>query len=608
MKDPLSEVRRGLNSFVSSVIEVPPDGSVDADLSTRASEIKDLLSYADDNVSDWHEIIDLIDSLHADSKKSDPPVTQEIRPEIVQDFIENILKSVCGSDLDLSKLKITEGRTTGGALTLSISHQAIHTRYTPDPVETPVNFQYEIVFSQTNRLLAPSAPRLNAPNMLVVPASEWNTDDLRAIQNAFRRSLVADPLLHPRFNSKTRALSEYQVEAVDSLYEALQRKGRALGVMATAAGKTVVAWNVLDRILTEAKAAGRANGKVIFCVNNTVILEEAQQKLEEWFPGKYSISHMYGGKKDFSGDIIFATPDTLASEGQVAEILQASPISALVIDEVHHLPAVTYRQVFQKIEEKSREESWGTKFLGLTATETRPDRMSVIEFFDREIDYQYRTGDGRREGFLARTNYDLIDRDINPKDDIPIDEGSELYRQYREARYLPSRYPYLLNMYEVGVAESLDKRGLILCPGVKKAEELCNYFNNYGRTYAVVLTSEERGKDPGLFAAKYEAWKTGRWPEKYKNDEHGVPRRVPEVVMAVDIFREGTDVPGISYINLWADTNSSIRFLQSIGRGMRLSPFKTHIVIHDSVGLTRKLHLLHHLALLYVPSAQQRAG
>ncbi len=62
------------------------------------------------------------------------------------------------------------------------------------------------------------------------------------------------------------------------------------------------------------------------------------------------------------------------------------------------------------------------------------------------------------------------------------------------------------------------------------------------------------------------------------------------------MFREGVDVPDIGCLLLWRYTNSLPLLLQMIGRGLRPSPGKTHLVIGDLVGQTRNLEMMQFLA------------
>ena len=57
------------------------------------------------------------------------------------------------------------------------------------------------------------------------------------------------------------------------------------------------------------------------------------------------------------------------------------------------------------------------------------------------------------------------------------------------------------------------------------------------------------------------------------------------MLVNVDIFSEGFDCPEVEFIQLARPTLSLSKYLQQVGRGMRVSPGKPHVLILDNVGL-----------------------
>ena len=58
----------------------------------------------------------------------------------------------------------------------------------------------------------------------------------------------------------------------------------------------------------------------------------------------------------------------------------------------------------------------------------------------------------------------------------------------------------------------------------------------------------------------------------------------PPVIVSVDLFGEGLDVPGLNAVQLLRPTQSLGLFLQQVGRGLRVEEGKRHLVILDHVG------------------------
>jgi hypothetical protein len=57
-----------------------------------------------------------------------------------------------------------------------------------------------------------------------------------------------------------------------------------------------------------------------------------------------------------------------------------------------------------------------------------------------------------------------------------------------------------------------------------------------------------------------------------------------KVLFTVDLFNEGVDLPNIDTVMMLRPTESKILFLQQLGRGLRRSEGKTHLVVLDFIG------------------------
>src|SRR5689334_25171528 len=57
-----------------------------------------------------------------------------------------------------------------------------------------------------------------------------------------------------------------------------------------------------------------------------------------------------------------------------------------------------------------------------------------------------------------------------------------------------------------------------------------------------------------------------------------------EVIFAVDMFNEGVDVPSLDTVLMLRPTESTIIWLQQIGRGLRVAEGKNYLTIIDYIG------------------------
>ncbi len=57
-----------------------------------------------------------------------------------------------------------------------------------------------------------------------------------------------------------------------------------------------------------------------------------------------------------------------------------------------------------------------------------------------------------------------------------------------------------------------------------------------------------------------------------------------EIIFSVDLFNEGVDIPSVDTMLLIRPTESSVVFIQQLGRGLRLQTGKTHCSVIDLIG------------------------
>ncbi|MCB0336445.1 MAG: DEAD/DEAH box helicase family protein, partial [Bdellovibrionales bacterium] len=388
----------------------------------------------------------------------------------------------------------------------------------------------------------------------------------------WKQITLADPLLYERHFLKQIKPEPYQYAAASKLITSLMTEGTSVCYMATGTGKTVVNWLVWDKFsqIDSALNASLGPGRHLFIVDRNIILSEAIDKLKNMYGSRFKIGCAFDGIDDFDdAQVIFATPSSLVSQGRLQRIINGGRISLVTFDETHHLPAAELTRVYRTLEKANKDKGWKMAMLGLSATIIRSDKRSVTRFYGRNVTVCYDKLDGYQDGNLVGIRYFPAD--------MLLDRSVGLYSR---RNYLP-----LYGIYQQGSRESLDKRSLFVCPKIDKANDLADFFNKQAHAegrppIAVALHSELLMKNPKYFEAVYTAWKNQAWPEdsEWKNDP------VPEVVMAVDMLGEGIDVPGIANIFLWRKGGLLLPFIQTLGRGLRVSPFKPFVNVYDIGG------------------------
>ena len=230
----------------------------------------------------------------------------------------------------------------------------------------------------------------------------------------------------------------------------------------------------------------------------------------------------------------------------------------IVVDEVHHVAASSYRKIINHFRPKV--------LLGLTATPERMDGEDITQDFDGTISAEIRLDDALTKGLLAPFYYYGITDSVDYSE-VAWDKGhyvaSELSRIYsyndtRTAVILQSLQKYLTNIRDV--------RALCFCVDQQHAKYMASKFTLCGLK-ADVLTSENAQMRAPLY-------------RRLKNKEINY-------LFVVDMFNEGVDIPEVDTILFLRPTESLTVFIQQFGRGLRKAEGKTHVNILDFVGNSR---------------------
>ncbi|MBY4675345.1 DEAD/DEAH box helicase family protein [Marinobacterium arenosum] len=332
----------------------------------------------------------------------------------------------------------------------------------------------------------------------------------------------------------------YQQQAMDALAsnrELGKRKG--LVVLATGLGKTWLA--AFDALQMGAK-------KVLFIAHREEILLQAQRSFMSVIPDVSS--GFYGGnEKTRQSDLLFASVQTL---GRRVHFKRFSPdhFDYIVVDEFHHAAAASYQRILDYFEP--------TFMLGLTATPERGDGKSILALCDDNLVYRMDLFEGIDGGHLVPFHYyGIFDHDVNYAH-IP----------WRSGRFDPDALTAKLATVKRArhaLKEWRDRAGtrtLSFCASRKHADFMADQFRRAGVSAAAVYAGSALSRETAL--AQLEQGELS-------------------VLFAVDLFNEGMDLPAIDTIMMLRPTESGILFLQQLGRGLRRSPDKSHLVVLDFV-------------------------
>ena len=392
-------------------------------------------------------------------------------------------------------------------------------------------------------------------------------------------------------------LREYQREMLSRLEMAWEKERSVMVQMPTGTGKTHLMAEVIRNAqlgLCSLANEGTQGSGVIVVAHRRELIEQISKTLTE-----FGIEHgvIVSGKEiDETKRVQVASVQTLARRGvgqSEAAHRGQSPCASeapwaptlVIVDEAHHALAKTYRMMW---------EWWPkAKFLGLTATPCRLNNApftdlfqtllqswSIQEFIDKGwlSDFEYVSASPNSEELKRVRSLEKrgADGDYQAKEmatvmDVP-ESIEHLYKTYRQF--------------------ANGKKGIVYAIDRRHAEHIASYYNKMGVRCAVI-DSKTPVKERDRVVEEYKMadgrcqMDDGRCQMddgRCKPSDFS-PQTSIDVLVNVDIFGEGFDAPEVEFIQLARPTLSLSKYLQQVGRGMRISEGKDHVLILDNVGL-----------------------
>ncbi len=230
----------------------------------------------------------------------------------------------------------------------------------------------------------------------------------------------------------------------------------------------------------------------------------------------------------------------------------------LVIDEAHHAPARSYVRLWELLPDAYK--------LGLTATPCRLNRGGFTALFDKLLT-SHSVSRFIEEGRLALFDYLSIlpDSTAQHRVDSLSKRGADGDYSLKEMGTILDCAEAIDQLYDSYRTFALGKKGIIYAVNRAHSLHICDCYRSHGVRIASIdsrTPSEERRT----------------CVERYAKGEI-------DVLVNVDIFSEGFDCPAVEFIQLARPTLSLSKYLQQVGRGLRIHPNKVRTVILDQVGL-----------------------
>ena len=358
-------------------------------------------------------------------------------------------------------------------------------------------------------------------------------------------------------------LFDYQKDMAMRIEKAFRLYRSVMAQMPTGTGKTVVLASVVESFLGEHPLKS-----VWIVAHRRELVSQIQETIERVF------SNRLAEKEDGSSDNLIEKPLDSSLFTLRSSLIKAMSIQWLarhydeigeepgmiVIDEAHHALAKTYKEMWDRFPK--------AKFLGLTATPCRLNGKGFIDLFDVLVQ-SWSVPEFISKGRLA--TYDFVSIKSNGVTQRLIDSlqkrGADGDYQNKEMDMLLNKRPSIERLYRSFEEYGKDRKGIVYAINISHAKKIVELYQEHG-IKAVAIDSKTPTAER---QADIEAFKKGDI----------------QVLVNVDIFSEGFDCPDVEFVQLARPTLSLAKYLQMVGRGLRVAKGKKCCVIIDNVGLYR---------------------
>ncbi len=346
---------------------------------------------------------------------------------------------------------------------------------------------------------------------------------------------------------QVRMLEQLQVQ------RARHDRHRNLLVAATGTGKTVMAGLDYRALRDEARRSGRELS-LLFVAHRRRILDQSRATFATILRDPNFGEILGDGETPQRGRHVFAMVQSLRNE--IVEALEPDQYDVVIIDEVHHAAAPSYRALLDHLRPQ--------ELLGLTATPERMDGQDITRWFGGRTAVELRLWEAIEDNYLAPFQYFGVydDRDLSQ---LEWSRGgyriADLDRVYTGHDARVDR-----------VVQALDR--VLVSPGAMRALGFCV---SVAHAEFMARSFTERGLRSAALSADVDSPERDRVLAELERGE-------VRCVFSVDVLGEGVDVPSVDTVLLLRPTESAAVLTQQIGRGLRQHKDKTTLTVIDLIG------------------------
>lgn len=347
--------------------------------------------------------------------------------------------------------------------------------------------------------------------------------------------------------AEAQTLRPYQQAARDAIHAEWENgRARTLLVLPTGTGKTIVFASVAaDQV--------RAGDRVLILAHRGELLEQAADKLRRSTGLVSAVEKAEATCLDSWFRVVVGSVQTLQRTARL-ERFPRDYFGTIIIDEAHHAITDGYRRILDYFE--------NAKVLGVTATPDRGDMRNLGEVFD-SLAFEYKLTDAIKEGYLCR----IMAQTIPLKLDISAVGMSG--GDYAVGDLGTALDPYLEQIAAEMAVRCKDRKTVVFLPLIKTSQKFRDLLNAQGLRAAEVNGQSADRKE---VLADFDAGKYN-------------------VLCNSMLLTEGWDCPSVDCVVVLRPTKVRSLYSQMVGRGTRLSPGKSDLLLLDFLWMTDRHEL-----------------
>ena len=342
-------------------------------------------------------------------------------------------------------------------------------------------------------------------------------------------------------------LRPYQQQARDRIHAEWDAgHTRTLLVLPTGTGKTIVFASVAaDQV--------RAGDRVLILAHRGELLEQAADKLQRSTGLVSAVEKAESTCLDSWFRVVVGSVQTLQRTARLERFPQ-DYFGTIIIDEAHHAITDGYRRILDYFS--------GAKVLGVTATPDRGDMRNLGEVFD-SLAFEYKLTDAIKEGYLCKIMAQTIPLQLDITS-VTMSGGD-----YAVGDLGTALDPYLEQIAAEMANRCKGRKTVVFLPLIKTSQKFRDLLNTHGfRAAEVNGQSDDRRQVLADFdAGKY------------------------NVLCNSMLLTEGWDCPSVDCVVVLRPTKVRSLYSQMVGRGTRLSPGKTDLLLLDFLWMTDRHEL-----------------